>query len=326
MLNEKYQILLDQYDVCVSHTRRGRGCVLCFGDKDVYALSKTSLSEERLIAVAKWTDIMHDHHFYKTDQYLLNKNGYFLTFDKYYETFTLRKTYLGAECDIHSLRDIRTCATNLANFHNHCLDISFSTENLKKYSSISKHYDRKYSELKSIGRYISKRKNKGIFEYLFLEETKDFFVQMNQAMQILNTVTPSRHGWCHGSYNHHNVILTSSSPATIHFEHFYYGFPILDVYYFLKKVLEKNNYNFSFCETFLSDYDRLMPLPQDDLLCLYALFLFPERLFKISNQYMAHKKHWISPRYIEKLEEFIHNKEVRSIFLEKYVQIYNVFS
>lgn len=41
---------------------------------------------------------------------------------------------------------------------------------------------------------------------------------------------------------------------------------------------------------------------------------------------MAHKKHWISPRYIEKLEEFIHNKEARSIFLEKYVQIYNVFS
>ena len=37
------------------------------------------------------------------------------------------------------------------------------------------------------------------------------------------------------------------------------------------------------------------------------------------------QKHWISPRYIEKLEEFIHNKEARSIFLEKYVQIYNVF-
>ena len=78
MLNEKYQALLDQYDISVSHTRRGRGCVLCFGENDVYALSQTSLSEERLGAVSEWTLAMHDHHFYKTDQYILNKTDIFL--------------------------------------------------------------------------------------------------------------------------------------------------------------------------------------------------------------------------------------------------------
>ena len=326
MLNEKYQMLLDQYDISVSYTRRGRGCVLCFGKDDVYALSQTSLSEERLCAVAKWTDAMHDHHFYKTDQYLLNKDGYFLTFDRYYETFVLRKTFSGTECDIQSLNDVKTAAQNLASFHNHCLDISFSSENLRKYNSISKQYEQKYSELKSIGRYIRKRKNKGIFEYLFLEQTKEFWVQLEDSIKILNNTIPSRSGWCHGNYSHHNIILTSDFPATIHFERFYHGYPILDVYYFLKKALEKNNYNFTFCETFLVNYDRFLPLSKNDLLCLYGLFLFPEKFWKISNQYMAHKKHWISPRYIEKLEEFIHNKEARSIFLEKYVQIYNVFS
>ena len=243
MLNEKYQMLLDQYDISVSYTRRGRGCVLCFGKDDVYALSQTSLSEERLCAVAKWTDAMHDHHFYKTDQYLLNKDGYFLTFDRYYETFVLRKTFSGTECDIHSLNDVKTAAQNLASFHNHCLDISFSSENLRKYNSISKQYEQKYSELKSIGRYIRKRKNKGIFEYLFLEQTKEFWVQLEDSIKILNNTIPSRSGWCHGNYSHHNIILTSDFPATIHFERFYHGYPILDVYYFLKKALEKNNYN-----------------------------------------------------------------------------------
>lgn len=325
MLNEKYQILLDQYDISISHTKRGRGCVLCFCEDEVYALSKTSLSEERLIAVAGWSEAMHDHHFYKTDQYILNKNGYFLSFDRYYETFALRKTYLGSECDIHALKDIRSAAENLADFHNHCLDISFPSENLRKYTSIAQYYNHKYAELKSIHRYIRRRKNKGIFEYLFLEQTNDFWKQMDLAIDIFKSTIPSRHGWCHGSYNHHNIIMTSSTPATIHFEHFYQGYPILDVYYFLNKVLEKNNYNFAFCETFLSSYDRFMPLSKDDLLCLYGLFLFPEKLWKISNQYMSHKKHWVSPRYIEKLEEFIHKKELRSIFLEKYVQIYNVF-
>lgn len=325
MLNEKYQTLLDQYDISVSHIRRGRGCVLCFCNDDVYALSQTSLSEERLTAVSQWMQAMHDHHFYKTDQYILNKDGYFLTFDRYYETFALRKTYTGTECDIHSLKDIKIAAENLASFHNHCLDISFSSDNLRKYPSISKQYEQKYCELKSISRYIRKRKKKGIFEYLFLEETKEFWSQMEDAVKILSTTLPSRSGWCHGSYSHHNIIFSNSHPATIHFERFYHGFPILDVYYFLKKTLEKNNYSFTFCETFLSNYDRFMPLSKNDLLCLYGLFLFPEKLWKISNQYMAHKKHWISPRYIEKLEEFIHSRELRAIFLEKYVQITNVF-
>ena len=233
MLNEKYQMLLDQYDISVSYTRRGRGCVLCFGQDTVYALAQTSLSEERLSAVAQWTDAMHDHHFYKTDQYLLNKDGYFLTFDRYYETFALRKTFSGTECDIHSLKDVKIAAQNLAGFHNHCLDISFSSENLRKYTSISRQYGQKYSELKSIGRYIQKRKKKGIFEYLFLEQTKEFWVQMEEAVKILNTTPPSRIGWCHGNYSHHNIILTSDSPATIHFERFYHGYPILDVYYFI---------------------------------------------------------------------------------------------
>ena len=126
---------------------------------------------------------MHDHHFYKTDQYLLNKDGYFLTFDRYYETFALRKTFSGTECDIHSLKDVKIAAQNLAGFHNHCLDISFSSENLRKYTSISRQYGQKYSELKSIGRYIQKRKKKGIFEYLFLEQTKEFWVQMEEAVK-----------------------------------------------------------------------------------------------------------------------------------------------
>ena len=150
-------------------------------------------------------------------------------------------------------------------------------------------------------------------------------MQLEDSIKILNNTIPSRSGWCHGNYSHHNIILTSDFPATIHFERFYHGYPILDVYYFLKKALEKNNYNFTFCETFLVNYDRFLPLSKNDLLCLYGLFLFPEKFWKISNQYMAHKKHWISPRYIEKLEEFVHKKDLRSIFLEKYLQIYNVF-
>ena len=200
-------------------------------------------------------------------------------------------------------------------FHNHCLAISFSSENLRKYTSISTYYEQKYLELKSIARYIRKRKKKGIFEYLFLEQTKAFWEQMERSIQILNEITPSRRGWCHGAYNHHNIIMTSSAPATIHFEHFYHGYPILDVYYFLKKALEKNNYNFAFCETFLSNYDRFMPLSKDDLLCLYGLFLFPEKFWKITNSYYHSGKAWIPAKNVEKLSLSVAQTEEKKRFL-----------
>ena len=94
----------------------------------------------------------------------------------------------------------------------------------------------------------------------------------------------------------------------------------------MRKILEKYEWDIQTAYKMLDEYDKVKPVSDIDLELLGVLFSFPEKFWKISNQYMAHKKHWISPRYIEKLEEFIHNKEARSIFLEKYVQIYNVFS
>ncbi|GFO86373.1 MULTISPECIES: phosphotransferase [Anaerostipes] len=325
MLNEKYQMLLDQYDICVNRLKRGRGGILCFTGREVYALSQTSLSEERLLAVSNWTKTLQSAGFPYTDQYIINKSGCFLSYDKYYESFALRKTFSGSECDIHSLKDLKAAACTLGNLHKISAELSYSSDHLRKYTSVFKHYQQKYSEMKSISRFIRGKKNKGTFEYRFLEHFPEYQKQMETSLELLRSSPPSKNGWCHGACSHHNVIMTEGGPALIHFEHFFYGYPILDLYCFLRKVLEKNDYRFSCCETVIRSYTREFPLTIRDLRCLYALLLFPEKFWKISNQYMSHKKHWVSPRYINKLEEFTLAKELRTIFLEKYVQIYNVF-
>lgn len=324
MLNEKYQTLLNQYDICADHLKRNRGGLLCFTNHGIYSLSQTSLSEERLQAVSQWTTLLNSAHFSHTDQYIPNKNDCFLSYDKYYETFALRRTFAGSECDVHSLKDMRIAASNLGKLHRISKNLTFPSRNLRKYTSVKTVYRQKNSEMKSILKYILGKKNKGTFEYLFLAHQKDFCAEMSASLEFLDRFEPSFRGWCHGCYNHHNVLLTDSGPATIRFEHFFYGYPLLDLYYFLKKVLEKNDYRFSFCECILKNYCSQQPLTTDDFGCLYGLFLFPEKFCKISNQYMGHKKHWVSPRYIDKLEEFILSKELRAVFLEKYMQNYNV--
>ena len=130
----------------------------------------------------------------------------------------------------------------------------------------------------------------------------------------------------HGDYNYHNLLVCQEGMAVTGFEHAHRDVQMEDLYYFLRKCMEKHHYDERLGYRMMRAYDSVNKLGKKERDYLAIRLAYPEKFWKISNQYMAHKKHWISPRYIEKLEEFIHNKEARSIFLEKYVQIYNVFS
>ena len=70
---------------------------------------------------------------------------------------------------------------------------------------------KKYLELKVLHVTYANAKRKGFLNIYFLEQTKAFWEQMERSIQILNKTTPSRRGWCHGAYNHHNIIMTSSA-------------------------------------------------------------------------------------------------------------------
>ena len=43
-MNDKYKILLDQYDLHVDYLKRGRGEIICGTDQGLFALSATKLS------------------------------------------------------------------------------------------------------------------------------------------------------------------------------------------------------------------------------------------------------------------------------------------
>jgi thiamine kinase-like enzyme len=49
--------------------------------------------------------------------------------------------------------------------------------------------------------------------------------------------------FCHGNYNYHNIIFNGDKVAVINFEKAGAGLQIKDFYFFLRKVLEKHNWN-----------------------------------------------------------------------------------
>ena len=52
----------------------------------------------------------------------------------------------------------------------------------------------------------------------------------------------NRSGMTHGEYNYHNIIMTREGIATMNFEKFHRDIQVEDLYYFLRKVMEKSGW------------------------------------------------------------------------------------
>lgn len=323
-VNEKYRSLLDQYDLQVDRMKRGRGEMICDTNQGLFALSKTKLSQERIEEEYQWKLNLMGQGMYRIDQYIKNKENKFISYNKYYEPFVMRRSYRGSECDIHSHKDLGRTAENLAYFHKVSRGIEPNESQEDRKGILIEQFGQHERELKNIQKFIQKKKNKGAFEYLFLEEAGESLFQMKYSIEKMKELSYEGFGWCHGSYNHHKVILGKKEIATTHFERFYYGYPMVDVYYFLRKVLEKNNYDFGYTISVLNGYEKIKPLKSEDYTFLYLLFCYPEKFWRISNQYMNHKKCWVLPRYLNKLTEFVELNKKRTEFLDKYLTNFNV--
>ena len=195
-------------------------------------------------------------------------------------------------------------------------------ENLKT-ETTSHLFERKNRELRSIRKFIGKVRGKNDFELLYMDCFDSFYKEASHALAHLlkaeADLADTDCGMCHGAYHYHNVlILPDYSVATVNFESLCYQPYLLDLYLFLRKTLEKNHYDYAFFETGISGYSIYRHLTEKDFLFLYLLFLYPEKFWKISNQYYNHRKSWIPPRTLEKLQKVLAQNEERHSFLKQF--------
>ena len=200
-------------------------------------------------------------------------------------------------------------------------------ENLKT-ESTSHLFERKNRELRSIRKFIGHVHGKNDFELLYMKCFDSFYEEASYALSRLLKVEPELAdtgcGVCHGAYHYHNVLIVPDySVATVNFESMCYQPYLLDLYLFLRKTLEKNHYDYSFFEAGISGYSIYRHLAEKDFLFLYLLFLYPEKFWKISNQYYNHRKSWIPPKTLEKLQKVLAQNEERHTFLKQFAAFLN---
>ena len=327
-MDEKLASVLEQFDIEVRNMYRSRGGFVCITDRGTMILKEFHSSAGKLNDEYELKKNLRERGFSLIDQHIQNKQGTFFAEDRYHTVYTMKEFYEGKECDIRNGYDGKMAAKNLAKFHKIASQVEISQRARSQYQTLPMLLNKRTNEIRRANNYMTKTIKKGDFEHLYIKSYEMFFEQAKEAMSICEQLGEEKEkqclGICHGEYNQHNVIKTEQGIATINLEHFCYQNQFLDLHQFLRKALEKTQYDKEIAKKILSGYSQEKPLEKEDYEILYLLLLYPDKYLKIANHYNGRRKAFISPKDMEKLQDTIEQNKKKELFLHWYQKEFSV--
>lgn len=325
MYNREEEIL-EQYEVEIRSTVKGRGALCCDTDKGTMLLKEFRGSKERAAFLHDILEYLSKGGFL-AETIVLSKEGEVLVKDEINNiSYLLKNWYLGRECDVRNRDDILAAVRKLAAFHK--LTAGYSgmiPEFLKaEQDSLLQEYERHNRELNKVKNYIRNKNKKNEFEMLFMKvyesykhQAKEVTEQLKkQSVDLGEEENRQMRGLCHGDYNQHNVLYSQGEWVLLNFDQMTYDILVQDLANFIRKILEKYNWNTGLGIEMITTYDNIRKMLPEELEQLYLRLAYPKKYWKIANHYCSSRKSWISGRDIEKLEKVIEQESSRKQFLK----------
>ncbi|MCD8084524.1 MAG: spore coat protein CotS [Clostridiales bacterium] len=122
---------------------------------------------------------------------------------------------------------------------------------------------------------------------------------------------------CHGDLDQHHILIRGPEAVFIEFNQMHRGIQMTDLYRFLRKCLERQDWDGGLGLAMIERYDRVRPISREERKCLYYLFLYPEKYWKQLNYYNSANKAWIPEKNVEKLKAIEARQKSRKLFLSK---------
>lgn len=117
MYNREEEII-EQYEVEVKSTAKGRGALICDTDQGTILLKEFRGSKERAVFLHDILDFLAEEDFL-AETIMPAKDGEILVKDELTDiTYILKNWYLGRECDVKDRDDILLAVRKLAQLHN----------------------------------------------------------------------------------------------------------------------------------------------------------------------------------------------------------------
>lgn len=324
-MNDRGLSILDQYDLRLRNTRRGRGALILETDQGVKLLKEVTSSPKRAEAINLLQSEIYNAGFHLIDTFVCNKEGAFLSYDKDGTPYIIKNWFEGRECDVKSESEIMAAVRSLAKLHNVMVFPELKLELEERYEAedLIQQFARHNRELKKVRGYIQKKRRKSDFEVCFMDAYNLFYAQCEKTLNCLQMSqyeelrknSLEKQTVCHGEYNHHNILMTAGGIATTNFDKFTVDVQIADLYHFLRKIMEKNHWNRRLGMAMLDSYSSIRPIRNEELYHLGIRLSYPEKFWKIANHYYNNNKAWIPGKNIEKLTALSAQEQSREAFL-----------
>ncbi len=327
-MQEYERYVLEQYDIDVNSTHKIRGAVLCETDQGPFLLRETTTAPARLQALGRLYEDLRRQGYLNVDAVIQNREGEYVTVLEDGGRYLLKRWFQGRECDLRRPAEILSASGNLAKLH--LLLRGGNREVLPAAESLEEEYRRHDRELKKVRRFVREMSPKGDFEAAFLKCFDQMYQWAHAAEELLKQSSykafyqesiQSGH-IVHGEYNYHNILMIRDGYgrqeiATVNFEQYKSNVQVEDLYYFLRKVMEKQGWKERLGDGMLNAYSAISPLGEREVEYLKIRLAYPEKFWKTANAYYRSNKAWISAKSIEKLTTAIAQTREKERFLNQ---------
>ena len=320
-MNDRAVSLLENYEVEVRRTWKGRGAILCESDRGLLIIKEYGGPAEKIRFQEYLLNHIRESGVVYAETLLRTKEDELIVRDQDRTAYIVKTYCEGRECDHRDTQECRRAVETLARLHAVC---DFSGNDILKEQPVfhvEKEYEKHNRELKKVRKFLREKSQKTDFE-IYLMKHYDYF--MDIALQITGELSYYAYGEdsiepsvvCHGDYQYHNIIQTEKGSMLINFEKCIRDYPVRDLYLFMRKLLEKSNWSQTLGDMLLAEYNKIRSLGEQDYRQLYYRFAYPEKFWKIVNFYYNSGKAWIPGRNMEKIEKLYAQEREKQFFLK----------
>ncbi len=346
-MEDRCQEVLQRYEFRIFNICRTRGAYVLETDQGLKLLCAFEGSDNRLEFEDSIKQQINACGYDNLDLFVRNSQGTVITTNSVGEKFFIKEWFNGEECSLKKEDKVLLAVKNLAKLHSIMDHMQLTPEQKQSYAqdNMMTTLEKRTRELKRVKSYIRERKQKSEFEVYYLSVCENFYKDALRAIEILReipyqellTQALDQGMVCHGSYTYHNIFILNQPAndilckaaqiseedfvATTNFEKAECGLQIMDLYYFIRKAMEKNDWNLELGLKIVDQYKNEHGLSQQELKFLYVLLLYPEKFWKITNYYYNNKKSWIPQKNVQKLQIIGNQVEGKKKFLERFLQV-----
>lgn len=320
-MNDRAVSVLENYDMEVNRTFKGRGTIICDTGKGLRVLKEYKGNTQKL----ELLDLLQSRvsETVRTDRLVRNKEGGLFCKDADGEVYIVKEQLDGRECNYKNEEEILQAFRIMAKLHlamhdtgemANVIPIHYYVEEMEKHTK----------ECKRIRNYLRKLKIKSDFERELLKEYNYFMEKAEyitaqagrEDQRIYEDYVRTNGFFCHGDYQYHNVVFMRNDLAVINLERFAPDSGVRDFYLLFRKISEKADWSLSLGEKMLAAYQTGRSFDRIEFKQLYYRLAYPDKFWKIVNFYYNSKKSLIPDKNMEKLENLVKQEMAKERLLK----------